>query len=598
MKFMQIYSDNDKFKSFRFVEGLNVILGKITHEENRKIDTHNLGKSTLINVLDFMLLKNINKKHMFKKHIDKFKNFTFFLEIKLNNEKYITIKRSVKNNTKISFKLHNNKYQNYINETNWDYKELSINSKHPEKNPINILNNYLSFDVLENYNYRKTLNYFLRTQDDYKDIFHLNKFKGSDIEWKPFLFQLLGFSGKYLYDKYELEDKKNSKKQVIKDIKEKFSIDYEEVDKINGTIGIKQLEKQRLQELIDNFDFYLKERNINKSLIDSIENKVSELNTLEYNLEYEIRNIQESIRLKLNYNVEDIKKVYNEAKIYFPTQITKDYDSLIEFNNRVTEERNKYLKEIFINKKKLLEETRQQLKKLNIKRSNMLSFVKEKDSFKKFKKYQMDIINIDREIATLQSHLENIDIIKQLNADLDDTVIDINKVSSSIQDQITLGNDLYTNIRTTFYNLTKEILNKSGRISIYPNKKGNVEFNADILDDEDNELTSQGDGNSYKKILCACFDLSLLICYCNKSFYRFVYHDGIFESLDNRKKMNYIDVLNKVCDHYGIQIIITLIEDDLPYLEDKTKYTFPDEQIVLELNDNPDNSGKLFSMEF
>ncbi|MBV4420295.1 DUF2326 domain-containing protein [Clostridium tyrobutyricum] len=598
MKFMQIYSDNDKFKSFRFVEGLNVILGKITHEENRKIDTHNLGKSTLINVLDFMLLKNINKKHMFKKHIDKFKSFTFFLEIKLNNGKYITIKRSVKNNTKISFKLHNNKYQNYINETIWDYKELSINSKHPEKNPINILNNYLSFDVLKNYNYRKTLNYFLRTQDDYKDIFHLNKFKGSDIEWKPFLFQLLGFNGKYLYDKYELEDKKNSKKQVIKDIKEKFSIDYEEVDKINGTIGIKQLEKQKLQELIDNFDFYLKERNINKSLIDSIENKVSELNTLEYNLEYEIRNIQESIRLKLNYNVEDIKKVYNEAKIYFPTQITKDYDALIEFNNRVTEERNKYLKEIFTNKKKLLEETKQQLKELNIKRSNMLSFVKEKDSFKKFKKYQMDIVNIDREIANLQSHLENIDIVKQLNDDLDDTVIDINKVSSSIQDQIKLGNDLYTNIRTTFYNLTKEILNKSGRLSIYPNKKGNVEFNADILDDEDNELTSQGDGNSYKKILCACFDLSLLICYSNKSFYRFVYHDGIFESLDNRKKMNYIDVLNKVCDDYGIQIIITLIEDDLPYLEDKTKYTFSDEQIALELNDNPDNSGKLFSMEF
>ncbi|WP_147564660.1 DUF2326 domain-containing protein [Clostridium tyrobutyricum] len=598
MKFMQIYSDNDKFKSFRFVEGLNVILGKITHEENRKIDTHNLGKSTLINVLDFMLLKNINKKHMFKKHIDKFKNFTFFLEIKLNNGKYITIKRSVKNNTKISFKFHNNKYQNYINETNWDYKDLSINSQNSEINPINILNRYLSFDVLKQYKYRITLNYFLRTQDDYRDIFHLDKFKGKDAGWKPFLFQLLGFDGKYLYHKYELEDKKNSAEKVIKDIKDKFSVNSEEVDKINGTIEIKVLEKQKLQNLIDNFDFYLKERNINKSLINNIENKVSELNTLEYNLEYEIKNIKESIKLKLSYNIEDIKKIYDEAKIYFPTQITKDYDNLIEFNNRVTEERNKYLREILYKKNQILEETQQQLSKLNNKRSDMLSFVKEKDSFKKFKKYQMDIVNIEKEIANLQSHLENIDIIKQLNKDLNKTAVDINKVASSIEDQITLGNDLYTNIRNTFYKLTKEILNRSGRISIYPNKNGNVEFNADILDDEDNELTSQGDGNSYKKILCACFDISLLICYSNQSFYRFVYHDGIFESLDNRKKMNYIDVLNRVCNDYGLQIIITLIEDDLPYLEDKTKYTFPDKQIVLELNDNPDNSGKLFSMEF
>lgn len=598
MKFMQIYSDNSKFKSFRFNEGLNVILGKITHEENRKIDTHNLGKSTLISVLDFMLLKCIDKNHMFKKHIDKFKDFTFFLEIKLNSGKYITIKRSVKNNTKISFKIHSNKYQNYINETHWDYEDLSINSHNPEKNPINILDKYLSFDVLKQYNYRKTLNYFLRTQDDYRDVFHLDKFRGKDIGWKPFLFQLLGFNGEYLHDKYELEDKKNSEEKVIENIKDKLSVNYEEVDKINGTIEIKQLEKQKLQNLIDNFDFYLRERNINKSLIDNIENKISELNTLEYNLEYEIKNIQESIRLKLSYNIEDIKKVYDEARIYFPEQLAKDYNDLIEFNNRVTEERNKYLKEILYKKKHTLEETCERLKKLNNERSKMLSFVKEKNSFKKFKNYQMDIVNIERDIANLQSHLDNIDIIKQLNKDLNETVSNISKATDSIQDQITLGNNLYTNIRTTFYNLTREILNRSGRISIYPNKNGNVEFNADILDDEDNELTSQGNGNSYKKILCACFDLSLLICYSSKSFYRFVYHDGIFESLDNRKKMNYIDVLNNVCNEYKIQVIITLIEDDLPYLEDKTKYTFPDEQIVLELNDNPDNSGKLFSMEF
>lgn len=597
MKFSKIYSDNSKFKSFKFNRGMNVVIGRITQKENRNIDTHNLGKSTLITLLDFMLLKEINKNHIFVKHKNKFLDFTFYLEIELNSGGFITIKRSVRNQSKISFKLHKEQYQNYIHEEKWDYEDLPLTTRNKDINPKIILNRYLEFDVLTEYNYRQSLNYFLRTQDDYNDLFHLKKFAGNDGSWKPFLFELLGFDGQDLIKKYEKEESKKTKDKLIKEIEGKFSISADKKDKIRGMIQIKENEKENLQNEIDAFNFLLKENEINEVLINDIEDQVSKLNTLEYNLKYEIKSINDSIKIELDYNFEDIKEIYDEVKIYFHDQLKRDYNKLLEFNNKVTKERNKYLNETLIKKENELTKTECKLEELNSRRKELLSALKEKDTFKKFKRYQSQIIYIEKEISDLKNELDNIDVIKNLNKEIDGTKTEINKFIEAIDNQITSGNDLYTKIRATFYELTQKIINKTGILSIEQNKSGNVEFHAEISNLDD-ELTSQGNGNTYKKILCACFDLAVLICYSNKSFYKFVYHDGILESLDNRKKLNYLDVLDKICLDNGLQIIVTLIEDDLPYLDNKIKFQFNDNKIVLQLDDNPDNSGKLFSIEF
>lgn len=597
MKFSKIYSDNSKFKSFKFNKGMNVVIGRITQKENRNIDTHNLGKSTLITLLDFMLLKEVSKNHIFVKHKNKFIDFTFYLEIELNSGQFITIKRSVRNQSKISFKLHKEQYQNYIHEESWDYEDLPLTTRNKDTNPKIILNRYLEFDVLTEYNYRQSLNYFLRTQDDYNDLFHLKKFAGNDGSWKPFLFELLGFDGQNLINKYEKEESKKAKDKLIKEIEGKFSISADKKDKIRGMIQIKENEKDNLQNEIDAFNFLLKENEINEVLINDIEDQVSKLNTLYYNLTYEIKSINDSLKIELDYNFEDIKEVFDEVNIYFADQLKRDYNELLKFNNKVTKERNKYLNETLIKKENELVKIECKLKELNNRRKELLSVLKEKDTFKKFKRYQSQIIYIEKEISNLKNELDNIDVIKNINKELDGDKTEINKFIEAIDNQITSGNDLYSKIRAIFYELTQKIINKTGILSIEQNKSGNVEFHAEISNLND-ELTSQGNGNTYKKILCACFDLAVLICYSSKSFYKFVYHDGILESLDNRKKLNYLDILDKICLDNGLQIIITLIEDDLPYLDNKTKFKFNNNKIVLQLDDSPDNSGKLFSIEF
>ncbi len=257
-------------------------LNNFTKKLDLTKDSHNLGKTTLIAVIDFMLLKQLNDDHIFKKYQDKFSGYIFYLEILLNTGEYLTIKRAIDTPTKISFKL-TKVSSNLLDEKVWDHSNL------PFEKAETILNEYLSFDVLKRWNYRKSVTYFLRSQKDYNDVFQLSKFtKGKDVDWKPFMFDLLGFDGNLLTEKYDTDGKISEQKTFINSLKNKFAVDTEEVDKIKGAIDLKRAEQKELQEQIDNFNFYQQERKLNKELVEDVERQIAELNSIEYNTEFDL----------------------------------------------------------------------------------------------------------------------------------------------------------------------------------------------------------------------------------------------------------------------------------------------------------------------
>ena len=97
----------------------------------------------------------------------------------------------------------------------------------------------------------------------------------------------------------------------------------------------------------------------------------------------------------------------------------------------------------------------------------------------------------------------------------------------------------------------------------------------DACPDQEGQASSQAEGTSYKKLLCALFDIAILRTYADKAFYHFVYHDGIFEGLDNRKRSMLLDVLREMATRYHVQYILSVIDADLPRNENDQKIPFP-----------------------
>lgn len=217
MKISKLYSNlAQKFNEIKFNEGLNFIYGDVKHPKNHDLDSHNLGKTTLARLLDFMFLARKHKDHFLFKNKGVFEGFIFFLELKLISGKYLTIKRGVKNNTKISFLLHDEPNQDFssLPEEKWDYYELSFDKAK------DYLDGKLNFKAIKSWDYRKLIGYLIRTQDDFHQIFQLQKYRGGkDVDWKPYMADLLGFNGELAKQRYQLDKQVSDLENKIKEQK-------------------------------------------------------------------------------------------------------------------------------------------------------------------------------------------------------------------------------------------------------------------------------------------------------------------------------------------------------------------------------------------
>ena len=159
------------------------------------------------------------------------------------------------------------------------------------------------------------------------------------------------------------------------------------------------------------------------------------------------------------------------------------------------------------------------------------------------------------------------------------------------------ANMRYERIRTLFNQFASDILSVSAILATRVNNVGNLDFGTRILEEGDlSRETAEAEGTSYRKALCACIDLALLVAHAREGFYQFVYHDGIFEGFDNRRKVSLLRTVRRLCNEYGLQYILTVIDADLPRDQRDNKVLFTEDEVVRELHDQG-AAGRLFCME-
>lgn len=585
MKLVKIYA-NKNFKNVEFEPKFNTVLATI-FEKNKKKDTHNLGKTSLIHVINFILLGSLNKK-IFGHKI--FHGVVFYGELALNDGRFLIIKREIDTNTKISFKINTAKTQGFTIPHSWDDENIAFDKARKK------LNELLNFDVVPNYDYRKSITYFLRTQQDYLDVYKLDKFKGKHVDWKPFVFELLGYESQLLIDKLSLEDDIEQKKNIIKVLKEEARININDRDKLAGLLDIKEQEVSESKKTIDKFNFFEQDKTLNKELIEELDNKIQILSTDRYRLAYEINKIEESLsNISEIISIEEIDKLHKEAELFFPNELKKDFQDLISFNEAISKERRKYLAENLELLKNDFKSVDREIKSLESEKSEKLNFLTEKDSYFKFKEYQKDLSKQEADIERLKDKIKAVDQSIEIEGQISEIQTQVERAINSIREAVNKRN--HADINRIFNSIITDILGTNALISIVQNKQGNIEYSADYQNPSDLNTTSEAQGTTYKKLLCMAFDLSLLIHYSKKSFFRFVYHDGILEGLDNRIKIRLLNKIKSICEENDLQYVLSLIDSDIPTDEKGEKFIFTDTEICLELNDR-DDSGKLFLHSF
>lgn len=590
MKLSKLYSNKpDLFETIIFSSGLNVIQAEIRLPENKKKDTHNLGKSTLGKLLDFCFLSQKKSEFFLFKHKQLFNQFVFFLELELEDSSYLTIRRGVANATRISIKKHNDSHQDFTQLAHWDHENV------PFDKAKEILDSILNFYFIKPWHYRKMLGYLLRSQDDYRDVFQLRKFASKHKNWKPFLAHILGFNSDLIVKHYELEAQLEDAKNRETIVKQEIGGSIEDISRIDGLLLLKQQDVNERQRLLDKFDFRLVDQAKTKKLIDELDLKIATLNKSRYSLEFNQKKIELSLqKQQILFDPDEVESLYKEVGILFPKQLKKDFNQLIQFNRAITEERHKYLKEELSSIKKELTNINQTLLQLGEERTQTLSFLGETDIFDKYKQISNDLITLKTDIAFLERQKEFIHKLQALRTEIRLLDKQSQKVRIDMENDLEIQNtqetSLFSEIRLYFSRIVEDVISRMALLNVKINRKGHFDFSADILD-EAGRSTSADDGHTYKKLLCVAFDLAILRAHLKDNFPRFVYHDGIFESLDDRKKINLLNVIRQY-SNLGIQQIITVIDSDIPL---DTDIFFDKNEIALVLHDEG-IQGRLFKL--
>jgi uncharacterized protein YydD (DUF2326 family) len=470
MQISRVYSNHPEiFLPVRFNYGLNaqelnVVLGEVRRPTDKKKDSHNLGKTTLLNLIDFLMLKGVSPSHFLIKHQERFKPFVFYIEIALNSGDFATVRRSVAIPTKIALKRNPEGNQNYAEEeeTTWDHVDLSI------EEAIKLLDAWLDLRMLKPYDYRKAITYFLRAQGDWTDELQLEKFQmGRDLHWKPFVAHLFGFNANSVQKKYELDDEIVGLRQRQAEHQAEVQFKEDDLPALAARIAVARQHVGVIENELDSFSFDSEERRMIQELIDVVESEIAKLNNDIYDSKYDVRQIDSALEHKDRFDLKQVEEIFNEVNLHFPGQLKKKYEDLIKFNRQVTHDRNTALR---ARKKELqsrIAGLQQRKLFLDSERENRLAVIRSTDAFDKFKALQRDLSKQQANIVYLEEQRNKLERVTEIAAQVRELERDRGRVVDEIKTMVTGKNPVFERFARIFNQYCQRVLGQEGIFFFY-----------------------------------------------------------------------------------------------------------------------------------
>ncbi|MFE1595448.1 DUF2326 domain-containing protein [Nocardia sp. NPDC058705] len=595
MKLSRLYSNHPQaFRGIDFKEGFNVVLAEIRVPENRELDTHNLGKTTVGELLDFCLLKSKSGSFFLFRHEVVFHDYTFYLEVELDDGTYLNIARSVTPGTKIELKRGPEKVADAsaLAPGEWDHIGL------PLDRAKKIVDGILAIDALRPWGYRKLIGYLIRSQRDYLDVFQLGKFSGSHADWKPFVAHLLGMSAETVVNLYSKRDELGDERARLSTLLQEWGGEDADPSVLDGLISVKRRAVEEKSHTLESFDFGAEDQRATAEVVERTESRIVALNEERYRIAQLIVRLSESIESEaVMFRTADSERLFNEAGVVFGDQLKRDYEQLVAFNRAITQERRAALKQQLADAERRTTEIDDELPRLNFERSRSLEYLRNSESLSKYKEISREFTVIQADLKQLESQRAAATRLIELRRQVRLLEEEYSRVQDDTETElVAISQDEgshFGRLRRYFTEIIHDVLGQNAILAIRINSNGGLDFVAEFVG-ESGIATSGDRGTSYKKLLCIAFDLAVLRSYASVPFARFVYHDGALEQLEPRKRAKLIKVFRQYAE-YGIQSIISALDSDLPEPVDSSITAISEREVVLVLHDEGD-AGRLFQM--
>lgn len=567
-----IYSNNDKFHDVLFLKGENIICADRTAASTVKDTRNAVGKSLLIEIIDFCLGNQLKGKKGLKSR--EIRTWSFTMEIDLNRKRTI-VTRSLHDDKKIILEYPGNSKKKIISIEKWRfYLGECLFALSPN---------------LEEFKYRPSLRsllkYFIRTgKESYIDAFRpVLRRKGPLIQIDNAY--LLGLDWKNSSSLQVLKDKDTSLSSLRKAVKEGVIDAYAtSAAKLETEYTLLSRECRQIKSNLDRFEVLPEYREIEKKAND-ITGKINRLRRENFRDNETLANYVESTKEPEYVDLRKLEYLFNEAGTILPESILKTLEEAQEFHTGLIKDRKAFLLETLTSLRNEIFNREKVLEKAIKERAGFLSALKNKRALDDF----IEIQNVYTEKFSRCSLLEEkIAQKKELETAKEKIKIEGSILGEKIRQDREEKTDILNQAIYLFADCSKALYEHSGDLIIDTGKNG-YQFSTEI-----EGSSSEGKG----KMQIFCYDLTLMILARLRGFgIDFLIHDStIFDGVDSRQCARALELADRLSEKYNFQYICTINSDMLPKDDFSIDFDYKS-RVRMTLSDK-DDAGSLFGMRF
>lgn len=571
------------FHTVTFTSGLNVILAERSDAATEKDTRNGLGKSTLIEIIDFCLGSRVtNGKGLI---IGPLEQWAFTMDITLGGVR-VKVTRSVAEHNRI-----------IIDGATINWPEQPDEDEETGERVFKVdrwrtLLGWALFDLPRatdqlpyKPSYRSLISYMVRRSPDaYTSPFrHFRQQKTWDIQLHTAY--LLGMNWEYAARWQGLKDKEEGTKAIEKAIK---------TGVMEGAIGsVGELETQRIQleqqtvvakKALDSFKVHPQYESVQQEA-DRLTKEIHEQVNLNVSDRRRLVRYKESIIEEKPPATMSLERLYEEAGLVFPEFVKRTLDEVRTFHYEIVSNRRVFL-EVEINRiQETINQREVQIKELTEKRAGVMQVLKTHGALQEMTKLQEHYVALQGTLNRVQARLREMKELKTTKRDVKSAKAELVQIAEQDHEE---RREIWSEAVRLFNEHSQALYKLSGKLVIDVGDTG-YKYQVDI---------ERSGSEGIEKMKIFCFDLTILqLQMRTRAGVDFLIHDTLmYDSVDTRQRALALELAHEVTNTLGGQYICTINSDMVPFEDFSKKFEF-NKHVRLTLSD-ASPSGSLLGMRF
>ena len=572
----RITANKSSFHAVEFTQGLNVVLADRTDTSTQKDTRNGLGKSTLIDIIDFCLGSSVRQGRGLC--IEPLQDWEFTLEMTLAGNR-VQVTRAINKPNRL-----------FIDGTTkgWVEQPDTVGLFRGKGFDLNRWKTLLGwtlfglspFDDAKKYkpSFRSLISYFIRRGvAAYTDPFcHTHRQQTWDKQLHTAL--LLGMNWVNVSKWQELKDQEKG----IKAINEAITSGAMEG---RGSVGELEAECIQLDGQLRRESHALKEFRVHPQY-ETIQNEANRITETIHKLtndniidQRRLARYKESVEAETPPSNIALDKIYEETGVIFPDSVRRTLTEAKKFHSKIIENRRVFLETEIRRIDRAIGSRNDEIKRLTELRADSLIVLETHGALQEMTILQERIVKIRGNLEKRRAWIAET---KDRNSRKRNLKIEKAELTRTAEQDHEERRDLWSVSLSLFNENSRALYETPGHLVINIDETG---FRYDV------EINKSG-SDGVEKMKIFCFDLMLLqVMSKQKNRLNFLIHDsGLYDGVDSRQRALALERASKVANKTNTQYICTLNSDMIPRDDFSNDFDF-DEHVRLNLTDkNPSDS--------